>query len=317
MKKEILIVGEIKLEAKIKNIVDIVSMYNERIEMQVRTKSSHSKEDLDKAYHAVLQLYSYMKSNRTQYGILTSVTSTWIFFLDSLTSTNLLISPCFGSDQCIQAFIWTSLQANKSMNTKLLDEVDFYRTQTDEFSDHSSDNDHHDDNRDGDAHIKNNKRLKLTNHSQNIALSSSSSSVKRSSTSQLSELKSQIQFIEGDAVIDLPRTSSVCNGVWRVLFHSLSMYVKSVDISKNEESHERLRNEVQMYTVLKALQGHVIPRLLCEGWEFNVIFGILLEDVGVSLEEFGVENLFPAQKGEAVCALASIHRMGILHGGTY
>ena len=95
------LMGEIKLHYEIEEVDALVDAYNAITNTPATTTT--------KAKNMVEQLFTYMVNNKCQYGLLTSIKSSWGFHCKD--GKNLEISQKFGKDDCIKVFISSAFSA--------------------------------------------------------------------------------------------------------------------------------------------------------------------------------------------------------------
>jgi hypothetical protein len=292
-----------------------------------------------KAYNAVKQLYYYMIINKCTFGILSTLDQTWIFW-QSGTGT-LKVSQGIHGDDLMRVLVATCLAAKvareneKHANVDSPDPSIFEQQDSKESGDRPGDS-----NASGDAGDSCSGSGSITQQRSSGRLGLRSQNAKRTQRAccandtnmgaKPQQLKSCIHTLpaiymhpsfgscecgNGTAspFLDLPR-GEVHNGTWKARMGDRHVYIKTVDVSKQLQKFDLMCNELRVYEHLADLQGLSIPRLVYGGWLCgDLLFGIVTESVGDSIERIGVENIGREVKETVMQALTLIHQHGVLH----
>ena len=275
----VFLVGEFKLPAKFSELasVNIVEKYNEYIDSSAAAPAPFSAISYENMFESssqsrltrvakssttsVHQLYTYMKCSKVQYGLLSTLTWTWIFFLDDLESSDLRISQRFELTDCVKAFMWTlvkSKEANLTSSGPSSSIPTSSAYSRDEVGGPGMNGDEDEDDEDDGPPTKL-PALGLHNSGSSVPrLRPSGSSTRRKKHSE--DMSKEIDTMSTLHLLHLPRLSAISNYSWRVQFKSHSIYIKLFDTFK-ERHRERLlraRAEVKLYDHMAPLQVSAI-----------------------------------------------------------
>ncbi|KAF9993674.1 hypothetical protein BGZ79_001634 [Entomortierella chlamydospora] len=248
----------------------------------------------------VRQIFGYMYCNGFRYGILSTFNQTWFIVRREDDPNSILVSPSISfndtSPTMLSCYLWFIREAESDEKPKLdpPEENAVKKTLRSEKK----------------IEARRRKRSKgsLAKRLAAAVLPRSLSGGRRSSAR--SHSASSVDFVP--AFKDMkPITFSNRARTFKALWRGEVVFVKKCDIWNERPFIDELQNEIEIYSVLRELQGIWIPEMKLEGIMNGFEIVLVTEYVGDNINN---EHLNSSDCDKIRRALAAIHNIGILHG---
>ncbi|CAK4074723.1 unnamed protein product, partial [Aphanomyces euteiches] len=256
-----------------------------------------------KVFHAARQLYGYMASNNSRYGILTTFTTTFLFKQNN--NDKLFISKGLAVDGFDPMTVLEAI-ARLLLICHLPAANDLSEAEL--------------------CMIKDPSAQEMPTPSKSAGKKKKKKSKKpKKHKANDTQAPSEVDERELVLITDLPNYHVIAGGgsasIVATELDDIPVAIKVVDTCKKPDLLDELQRECDAYAVLEALQGDCIPMLVRPApvvlWE-GMLDGLVLSMIkGRTLEEMGMDGLatIPLEcRHQAVQDLRKIHSLGVLHG---
>ena len=269
-----------------------------RLAIEVKTKWDLPRKDIRadrtpavSVIDHIIEIYAYMGHNELQYGILSTYESTWFLRRPPDDPNKLLISDSVATEAAnptlLQCFAYIMSLARRSPNSP----APFLAPQSPPTADCKPPSEKCDD---------------ASNRSQ--AGTEEDSEEPRVEQPEGSPELENFGW-DGLKVIDVLGYGRR-GTVYKAVLRGEEVSYKLFDLWKHPDYEEEFLHEGEIYTYLKELQGHTIPKLKGFGYTAG---GFLVFATEIAGSPIIVEELSDQERNEIVTALSGIHDRGILH----
>ena len=279
-------VGEIKLDWK-SNIGEdnFIEKSNAALQKMI---SEENIEETDKGFKFCIQLYSYMILNKMRHGVMSSFATTRIVTLDVNEEGKicLLVSQPFDRCHIVKVFMSFGLMCKDNYEENAI----WFEKNSKVIN----------------KEIK--KEFSKPEDETKQGRKGSRKSKSEKSESVAAPTDDLGRFINDSSIFHLSKGYSKC------VINGKKLFIKTIDTYKHQEKYDLMMNEVSIYSRLKHLQGIALPTIVSSGsYCNNLLFGIVMEDVGTSFDNLGEQNITNEMKRGALKALDLIHGEGVCH----
>ena len=239
----------------------------------------------------IIEIYGYMGHNELQYGILSTYEKTWFLRRPPDDPNKLLISDAVVTEAAdptlLQCFAYIMSLARRSPNSPIPHLVP-PSPPTAECKSTSEQGD--------DASERNHAGTEEDSEEPRVEQPEGSPELENFGW-------------DGLKVIDVLGYGR-CGTVYKAVLRGEEVAYKLLDLWKHPDYEEEFLHEGEIYTYLKELQGHTIPKLKGFGYTAG---GFLVFATEIAGSPIIVEELSDQERNEIVTALSGIHDRGILH----
>ncbi|KAG0038600.1 hypothetical protein BGZ82_011494 [Podila clonocystis] len=245
---------------------------------------------------SIRQIYGYMYYNGFRYGVLTTFNHTWFIIRPEDNPDSILVSPSISFDETeptlLMCYLWFIRKVNSDDNSNM-DAPDKSEVTKALRSEERTE-------------AKSRKRHKGT-LTQRLISAISPGPLLHSHRSHVTSDEDIVPAFKDMKLIasgNRPRT-------FKALWMGDTVFVKKCDMWNERQFIDELRNEIDVYGVLQALQGVWIPRMKLEGTMNGFEVVLATESAGNNISN---ERLDPSDCNKIQRALAAVHNCGVLHG---